>query len=102
MLGGLHTKGLSAFIHEGKLESWRLTRTEAEIGISMVSSCLWSEEWDQMPDDCLLALGDAVAVLRDLKLMLDLAIEYYAKNGACDSDEPGVQPMTLSQFDDPC
>ena len=72
MLQGVHTRGLSAFVSEGRDLTQCLK--EAEISYYFVSTCLWSDQWDSLPDPCLETLGNAAAALTDLKLLLKMSI----------------------------
>ena len=75
MLQGVHIKGLIAFVQERRtVEKWKECLIEVNISYHFISDCLWSDEWDPVPDECLETLGNAATVLEDLKLLLEMSI----------------------------
>lgn len=75
MLQAVHTKGLASFVQErGTVENWKQCLKEVKISCHFISDCLWSDEWDSVPDPCLETLGNAATVLEDLMLLLEMSI----------------------------
>ena len=80
MLQAVHTKGLASFVQErGTVENWKQCLKEVKISCHFISDCLWSDEWDSVPDPCLETLGNAATVLEDLKLLLEMSISAVQK-----------------------